>query len=83
MLLAMVRRASSMSIMVFAVCEVRVVMAFSQGMLLLNLGILPLIKTGIAPNFHFIPFLVLEEGWENKRCMSFLSYQSLRVPGQR
>lgn len=81
-LLVMVRRASSMSIMVFAACEVRIVTAFSQAMLLLSVGILPLVKTGIASSFHFIPFLVLKESWENKRCIFFLSCQTFRAPGQ-
>lgn len=81
-LLVMVRRASSMSIMIFAVCEVRIVMAFSQAMLLLSVGILPLVKTGIAPNFHCILFLLSEEAWENKRCIFFLSCQAFREPGQ-
>lgn len=81
-LLVMVRCASSVSIMVFAVCEVRIVMAFSQAMLLLSVGILALVKTGIAPGFHFILSLVLEEGWENKRCIFALSCRSFREPGQ-
>lgn len=81
-LLVMVRCASSLSIVVFEVCEVRIVMAFSQAMLLLSVGILPLVKTGIAPSFHFIPFLILEESWKNKRWIFFLSCQTFREPGQ-
>lgn len=81
-LLVMARCASSVSIMVFAECGVRIVVAFSQAMLLLGVGLLPVVKTGIAPSFHFLLSLVLEKSWENKRCIFFLSCQSSRQPGQ-
>lgn len=47
-LLVMVRFASPVSIVILAVCGVRIVMAFSQAIFLLSVGILPLVKIGIA-----------------------------------
>lgn len=71
-LFVIVRCASSVSIMVFAVHEVKIVVVFSQAMLLLSMWFLPQVKTVIAPSFPFILFLgslVLEKDWENKRCI--------------
>lgn len=68
------QHASSVSITALAAQEVKVVMIYSQAMLLLSRRVLPLVKTGMAPGFcfnYFLVCLVLEEGWEDQKSASF------------